>query len=62
MTTEVITATDPEQMIRNAQAAFVRFRNANLLEKPALAEKMMQGLLDAMQLLAADVRIIRDGR
>lgn len=54
--------TNPDQLIQNAQAAFYRFKNANMLEKPALAEGIMQGLLDALQLLAADVRILRDGR
>lgn len=54
--------TNPDTLIQTAQKNFYRFKNANLMEKPALAEAIMQSMLDAMQMLAADVRIMRDAR
>jgi hypothetical protein len=54
--------TTPDQMIMSAQAHFQRFKAANMLEKPAHAEAAMQLMLDAVQMMAADIRLLRNSQ
>ncbi len=54
--------TDPEVLLRKAQKGLYELKSANMMMKPQLAERLIQDVLDAVQLIAADVRIIRDGR
>lgn len=54
--------TNAENLIRAAQRKLVVFKSANMLEKPALAEQIMTAMLDAVQLMAADVRLLTEAK
>lgn len=54
--------TNAENLLRNAQAKLYKFKSANMLEKPALAEQIMTAMLDAAQLIAADVRLLNEAK
>lgn len=54
--------TNAENLLRLAQAKLYKFYSANMLEKPGLAEQIMTHLLDANQLMAADIRLLNEGK
>lgn len=56
------TETNAENLLRAAQRKLVVFKTANMLEKPALAEQIMTAMLDACQLMAADIRIASEAK